>query len=86
MKLSQVNYLATRKDDGHQVTLGSLDFALKEALLFIRHPACLLAIVWLALVDTFLFQRNEQVRGRIGILAHLGNGLRHFGGLTRLLG
>lgn len=84
--VNQYNYLTTGQVDGHQITLGGLDLALQEALLFVRHPACLFAIVRLALVDTLLFQRNEQVRSRIGVLALLDNRLRHFGGLTRLLG
>lgn len=72
------NYLTTRQTDGHQITLGGLDLALQEALLFVRYPACLFAIVRLALVDTLLFKRNEQVRSRIGVFALLYNWLRHF--------
>lgn len=72
------NYLATGQVDGHQITLGGLDLTLHEALLFVGHPACLFAIVRLALVDTLLFQRNEQVRSRIGVIALLDYWLRHF--------
>lgn len=80
------NYLASGQVDCHQLSLGGLDFTLDEALLLVGHPASLLTIVGLALVDTFLFERNEQVWSRIGVLALLNLWLRHFGGLTRLLG
>lgn len=78
------SYLASGQADGHQVALGGLNLPLHEALFLVRHPASLLAIVGLALVDTFLLQRNEQVWGRIGVFALLYGGFRHFGGLLRL--
>lgn len=77
-------YLASWKADGDQFALGGLNLALQEALLLIRDPASLFAIVWLALINALLFERHEQVRGRIGVFALLFNWLRHIGGLTRL--
>lgn len=80
------NYLASGKVDGHQVALGGLNFSLHKALFFVWNPASLLAIVGLALVDTFLFERNEQVWGRIGVLTLLLLWLRHFGGAYETFG
>lgn len=84
--LLEVFGLASWKIDGHQIALGGLDLSLQEAFLLIGHPACLLAIVRLALVDSLLFERYEQVWGWVGVFALLFDWLRHFGGLTRLWG
>lgn len=75
--MRSVTHLAPGKVDGDQVALGGLDLSLQEALLLVGYPACLLAIVRFALVDTLLLERHEQVRGWIGIVTLLLLWLRH---------
>ena len=70
--------------NGDEVTLGSLDLTEKETFLFIGDPARFLSIVRFCLIDSLLFERDEQVLGWIGIWTRgLDNVARH-GGLSAI--
>lgn len=60
--------LSTGQADGDEIPLGGLNFTENEAFLLVGYPAGLLRIVGFGLIDTLLFERNEQVWGWIGIL------------------
>lgn len=70
-------HLATGQRNGDDVALGRLNLAHEVALLLVGDPACLFTIVRLGLVDSLLFERYEQIRGRIELLVRLLRGARH---------
>lgn len=69
---SRTTHLAARQADADDITLGGFDLAKDMALLLVGHPACLLRIVGFRLVDSLLLEGDEEVWGRIGILALRG--------------
>lgn len=68
----EITYLAARQADADDIALGGFDLAEEVAILLVGHPARLLRIVGFRLIDPLLFEGDEKVRGRIGILSLLG--------------
>lgn len=64
------SYLFTLDLDGDHVSLGADDVAQQVALLVIRHPDHLLAIVRLGLVLSLHLQGDDQILARIGVFGH----------------
>jgi len=64
-------YLAARQADADDVALGGFDLTKEVALFLVRHPARLFRVIGFRLVDPLLLERDEEVRGRIGILSLL---------------
>lgn len=69
---SRTTHLAARQADADDIALGGFDLAKYVAIFLVGHPACFLRIVGFRLVDSLLLERDEEVRGRIGIISLLG--------------
>lgn len=71
------HYLTTCNGDGDNISLGWLDFGQDIAEFFIGNPASLLGIIGFRLIDTFLFEWDEQPLWGIGIITFLFHDLWH---------
>lgn len=78
INISIITHISAGQSYGDQITLGASDLSLNETVGLVRHPARFLRIVRLGLVNSLLFERHEQVRGRIRIVAFLFHYTRHF--------
>lgn len=77
------HYLTAGESDSHQLALGGLDLTEDVAESLIRDPAGLLGVIRLRLIDTLLFEGDEQPFRWIGIVSDLLFNLWHIGELSK---